>query len=159
LLDVGRIHTPADIKLAAKRIEFWNFEPPAEIADFTPNTWHAVPGGYRLCLKDGESLLVESDLLDAWSICLKSYKTGLTPLKRVADLETAICLADNFVVSNRSESKSLVARDASWREGRPSDKQIDVLRRNGITTPAELTKGQAAQIIAYISGSRFRAPG
>jgi len=159
LVDVERIHTPTDIKLAAKRIEFWNFAPPAEIADFTPNTWHAMPGGYRLCLKDGESLVVESDLVDTWNIHLKSYKTGLTALGRVGDLETAICFADDFVASERPDSLKLVARDASWREAHPSDKQIDVLRRNGITTPAELTKGQAAQIIAYISGSRFRAHG
>src|SRR6185312_3150680 len=104
LLDVERIFTPTDIKLAAKRIEFWNFDPPAEIADFTPNTWHAMPGGYRLCLKDGESLLVESDLVETWSIHLKSYKTGLTPLERVGDLETAICFADDFVASERPDS-------------------------------------------------------
>jgi hypothetical protein len=158
-VDVERIHTPKDIKLAAERIQFWNFSPPAEIADFTANSWHAVPGGYRLCLKDGESLRIESDLLDTWSIGLKSYKTGLTPLERVADLETAICFADNFVASNRPDSKTLVARNAYWREGCPSDKQIDVLRRNGITTLAELTKGQAAQMIAYILGSSFRAHG
>jgi len=156
-VDVDRIHTPNDIKLAAERIKFWNFSPPAEIADFTTNSWHAVPGGYRLCLKDGESLLIESDLLDTWSIRLKSYKTGSTPLERVADLERAICFADNFVASNRPDSKTLVARNAYWREGRPSDKQIDVLRRNGIIAPAELTKGQAAQMIAYILGSSFRA--
>jgi superfamily II DNA or RNA helicase len=155
-VNVERIHTPTDIKLAAERINFWKFDPPAEIADFTPNTWHAVPGGYRLFLKD-ESLLVESDLLDTWSIRLKSYRAGLTQLKRVDDLETAICFADDFVASDRPDSEKFVARDASWREGRPSDKQVDVLRRNGITVPAELTKGQAAQMIAYILGSSFRA--
>jgi superfamily II DNA or RNA helicase len=152
-VDVERIHTPIDIKLAAERIDFWKFDPPAEVADFTPNIWHAVPGGYRLCLRNGESLLIESDLLDTWSIHSKSYKTGLTLLERVADLETAICFADNFVVSDRSDSEKLVARDASWREGPPTDKQIDLLRRNGITAPAELTKGQAAQMISYILGS------
>jgi len=44
-VDVQRIYTPTDIKLAAERIDFWKFDPPAEIADFTPNIWHAVPGG------------------------------------------------------------------------------------------------------------------
>jgi ATP-dependent helicase IRC3 len=123
-VDVQRIHTPTDIKLAAERIDFWKFDPPGEIAEFTPNIWHAVPRGYRLCLKNRESLLIESDLLDTWSIRLKSYQTGLTPLARVGDLETAICRADNFVASDRPDSGKLVARDASWREGPPSNKQI-----------------------------------
>jgi len=156
-VDIQRIHTATDVKLAAERIDFWKFDPPDEIADFTPNTWHAVPRGYRLCLKNGESLLIESDLLDTWSIRLKSYQRGSTPLERVADLESAICFADNFVSSDRADSEKLVARDASWREGPPSDKQIDLLRRSGIIAPAELTKGQAAQMISYILGSSFRA--
>lgn len=156
-IDIQRIHTPTHIKLAAERIDFWKFDPPAEIADFTPNIWHAVPGGYRLCLKNGESLMIESDLLDTWSIRLKSYQTGLTQLERMADLETAICFADNFVASDRPDSQKLVARDASWREGHPTDKQIEVLCRNGVTVPAELTKGQASQMISYILGSPFRA--
>src|SRR5262249_51245238 len=133
--------------------KFWNFEPPAELAESTPNTWHAIPGGYRLCLKQGESLLVESDLLDTWSVQLKSPQGGLTPLERIAELEAAICFADNFVASKRPDSEKLVARGASWREGSPSEKQIDVLRRNGITAPAELTKGQASQMISYILSS------
>jgi ATP-dependent helicase IRC3 len=156
-IDIKRIHTPQDIKLAAEQFYFWNFDPPAEIADFTPNMWHAIPTGYRLCLKDGESLLIESDLLESWNIRLKSYRTGVTSLERVTDLETAICSADNFVASDRPDSGKLVSRDASWRDGPPSDKQIDLLRRNGITVPAELTKGQAAQMISYILGSRLQA--
>jgi len=108
-------------------------------------------------LKNGESVLIESDLLDTWTIRLKSYKTGSTPLERMADLETAICFADNFVTSDRPDSRKLVARDASWRDGPPSNKQIQVLRRNGIVAHAELTKGQAAQMISYILGSPFRA--
>src|SRR5262249_24363142 len=156
-VDVKRIHTPMDIKLAAEQIDFWKFDPPAEIADLTPNIWHAVSGGYRLCLKSGESLLIESDQLDTWSIRLKSYQTGLTSLERKADLKTAIRYADDFVVSNRPDSEQLVVRDASWREGPPSGKQIDLLRRNGITAPAELTKGQAAQMISYILSSPFWA--
>ncbi|HET9166925.1 MAG TPA: hypothetical protein VFP11_13080, partial [Candidatus Angelobacter sp.] len=101
-------------------------------------------------------VLIESDLLDTWNIRLKSYQTGLTQLERMADLKTAICFADNFVASHRPDSQKLVARDASWREGHPTDKQIEVLRRNGVTVPVKLTKGQAAQIIAYILGSAVR---
>lgn len=40
--------------LAAEQFYFWNFDPPNEIADFTPNTWHSVPGGY--CHRVSESI-------------------------------------------------------------------------------------------------------
>ena len=106
-----RIHTPNDLRVAAERIDFWNFDPPAELAHFTPNTWHAVPGGYQLFLSDGESLIVESDLLDTWSVQLKSPRTGSTPLDRIAELESAIHFADNFVSSKRSDSERLVSRE------------------------------------------------
>jgi hypothetical protein len=155
-IDIARIHTATDVKFAAERIDFWNFDPPAELADFTPHTWHAVPGGYRLFLKDGESLLVESDLLDTWSVQLRSPGAGLTPLTRIPELEAAISFADNFVSSERPDSERLVSRDARWRDGTPSDKQIQVLRRNGIPAPPELTRGQAAQMISYILASSSR---
>jgi hypothetical protein len=157
-IDVSRIHTPDDVKVAAERIDFWNFDPPAELADFTPNTWHAVPGGYRLFLSDGESLLVESDLLDTWSVQLKSPRTGSMPLERVAQLQSAIDFADNFVSSKRPDSERLVSRDARWRDGVPTDKQIAVLKRNGIIVPPELSRGQAAQMIRYLVSSSSRKP-
>jgi superfamily II DNA or RNA helicase len=155
-IDVSRIHTPEDVKVAAERIDFWNFDPPAELAHFTPNTWHAVPGGYQLSLSDGESLLVESDLLDTWSVQLKSPRTPSTPLGRIAELESAIHFADNFVSSERPDSEQLVSRDARWRDGVPTEKQIGVLKRNGITVPPELSRGQAAQMIRYIIASSSR---
>jgi hypothetical protein len=149
-IDMGRIHIPADVKFAAERIEFWNFDPPAELAEFTEHTWHTVPGGYRLSLGAGESLLVESDLLDTWSVQLKSPSKGLIALNRIADLKSAIHFADNFVAFERPDSERLVSRNASWRDKAPTDKQIEVLKHNGIVAPPELTRGQAAQMIDYI---------
>jgi ATP-dependent helicase IRC3 len=155
-IDISRIHTPADVKFAAERIDFWNFDPPAELSDFTRHNWHAVPGGYRLLLKGGESVLVESNLLDTWSVQLKSPSIGLRPLSRVTELESAIYFADNFVSSERPDSERLISRDAPWRDGAPTDKQIEVLGRNGIIAPPELTRGQAAQMISYIVASSSR---
>ena len=47
-IDTSRLATPEDLKLAADRIEFFNFEPPPEIRAYTNSTWHAVPGGTAL---------------------------------------------------------------------------------------------------------------
>lgn len=155
-IDTARIHTAADVKLAAQRISFWNFDPPAELAGFTRHIWHAVPGGYRLFLKNGESLLVESDLLDTWSVQVKSSTRGLIQLKRAPMLKTAIQFADDFANSEWPNSRRLILRDARWRGGPPSDKQVEVLSRHGINVPRELTRGQASQMISQISAPSFR---
>jgi ATP-dependent helicase IRC3 len=152
-VDVSRIHSPADVKLAAERIEFWNFEPPPELADFTPHIWHAVPGGYRLSLSAEESLVVEQDLLDLWNVQLRSSRAGVSVLNRAAELEWAIHFADNFVRSRRPDAARLVSRNAHWRAEGPTEKQIEVLGRNGIVAPSELTRGQASQMISYILSS------
>jgi ATP-dependent helicase IRC3 len=157
-IDLARLHTAADVKVAAERINFWNFDPPPELAGFTPHTWHAVAGGYRLFLKDGESLVVESDLLDMWNVQLKS-PTGLMPLNHIADLGSAIRFADNFVRSKRPDSQPVVSRNASWRDRAPSDKQIEILKRNGIVVPPKLTRGQAGQMISYLVASFSRTRG
>lgn len=151
-IDIERIHKPEDIKIAAEHIEFWNFDPPAELANFTRHIWHAIPGGYRLFLNDGESLLVESDILDMWNVQLRSASGEFDRLNRFPDLKSAIGFADDFIVRERPDLKKLVSRNADWRDQRPSQKQIEVLKRNGIATPPELTKGQAAQMISYILG-------
>lgn len=151
-IDIERIRKPEDIKVAAEQIKFWNFDPPPELAGFTRHIWHAIPGGYRLFLNDGESLLVESDLLDMWNIHLRSAGGELNRLNRFADLKAAIGAADDFIVKERPELKKLVSRTADWRDDAPTEKQIEVLRRNGVATPPELTRGQAAQMISYILG-------
>lgn len=153
-VDITRIHTADEIKFASERIKFWNFNPPEELADITPHIWHAIPGGYRLFLSEGDSLLVESDLLDSWTVQLKSPKSGITALHRDTDLESAIEFADHFLTSERPDSKRLVSRGARWREGRPTEKQIEVLKRNGIAAPPELRRGEAAQMISYILASK-----
>src|SRR5207253_2492173 len=62
-IDISRIRTPEDLKVAAERIEFFNFDPPAEIRAYTQNTWQAVPAGYRLGLPEGEWISIEPNLL------------------------------------------------------------------------------------------------
>ncbi len=107
-------------------------------------------------LSDGESLCVESDLLDTWSVRLKSPRSGSTALDRIAELESAVHFADNFVSSERRDSERLVSRDARWRGAVPTERQVGVLERNGITVPPELTRGQAAQMIRYVVASSSR---
>jgi superfamily II DNA or RNA helicase len=154
-LDISRMRTPEDLKLAAERIEFFNFEPPTEIRAYTQNTWHAVPAGYRLGLPEGEWISIEPNLLDAWDIRLsRVHESATFLLSRTTTLAAAVESADRFVVVHRPDARRLVERSARWRNELPSDKQKQVLARNRIAVPAGLTRGQAAQMISQLVSAR-----
>src|SRR5882762_11162753 len=112
-IDISRIQTLEDLKIAVERIEFFNFEPPAEIRGYTHNTWHAVPAGYRLGLPDGEWISIEPNLLDTWDIRLSTRDdSAALLLSHAASLAAAVALADDFVATKRPDAWRLVERSA-----------------------------------------------
>jgi superfamily II DNA or RNA helicase len=158
-IDTSRVRTPEDLKLAAERIEFFNFEAPAEIRAHTHNTWHAVPGGYRLGLPEGEWISIEPNLVDTWDIRLSTvHGREALLLSPAASLAAAVRSADGFVAVHRPDARRLVERSARWRNELPSDKQKQVLARNRIAVPAGLTRGQAAQMIAQLVSAQSLRP-
>jgi superfamily II DNA or RNA helicase len=153
-IDTTRIHTPEHLELAVERIEFFNFDPPAELVGWTEHTWYAVPGGYRLSLPKGEWLAVAPNLLDSWDVEHGDARTGSRLLQRAPTLALAVQAADRFVADQLPDALQLVKQHARWRDQRPSDKQKDVLIRHGVRVPEGLTRGQAAQMIALVLSSR-----
>jgi hypothetical protein len=120
----------------------------------TQNTWHAVPGGYRLALPEGEWISIEPNLLDTWDIRLSTVSQTTLLLSHAASLAAAVTAADRFVALQRPEARRLEERSARWRNELPSDKQKEVLAHNGIGVPAGLTRGQAAEMIAQLVFAR-----
>jgi superfamily II DNA or RNA helicase len=158
-IETSRMRTPEDLKLAAERIEFFNFETPAEIRACTQNTWHAVPGGYRLGLPEGEWISIEPNLVDTWDIRLLTlHGREALLLSPATSLAAAVKSADGFVAVHRPDARRLVERSARWRNEPPSDKQKQVLARNRIPLPAGLTRGQAAQMIAQLVSAQSLRP-
>ena len=154
-IDTSRISKPEDIPFAAERIEFFNFDPPPELAAHTSNIWYAAAGGFRLNLVEGEWLTIESNLLDAWDVRL-SHMTGTRLLAQADTLWRAAAIADTFVSCERPDAAKFVERSAGWRLELPTDKQKDLLARKGIPVPEGLTKGQAAQMISQVLASSQR---
>src|SRR5881396_2694988 len=128
-IDTSRIHSLEDLKLAAERIEFFNFGPPPELRPYTQNTWHTVPGGYRLSLNNGEWISIEPNLLDTWDVQLSAADEKAKALTRSESLAEAVQSADQFVAINRPDARRLVESSARWRNERPTDKQKEVLAR------------------------------
>jgi superfamily II DNA or RNA helicase len=152
-VDTTRIHSPEQLKLAVERIEFFNFDPPAELAGHTGNTWYSVPGGYRLGLPKGEWISIAPNLLDSWDIEHGGPATATTLIHRARALPLAVEAADRLVAVRFPEASQLVRRRARWRDQPPTDKQRDMLGRYTIRMPEGLTRGQAAQMISMVVAS------
>ena len=152
-IDTTRIHSPDQIELAVERIEFFNFDPPAELIGHTGNTWYAIPGGYRLSLPKGEWMSVAPNLLDTWDVEHGVPRKGTTLVHRARALSLAIETADRFVAVKFPDASRLVHRHALWRNQPPTDKQKEMLARYEIHVPERLTRGQAAQMISIVVSS------
>jgi hypothetical protein len=156
-IDTSRIHTPQDLEVVAERIEFFKFDLPDELLDTTRNIWHGVPGGYRLHLPNGSWLSVASTLLDTWDVEHVTPPGSKALIQRAPDLPAAIQAADQFIARTLPDAGLLVERFARWRRQEPTEKQKQVLAQHDIKVADQLTRGQAAQIIAFIMSTRRKA--
>ena len=147
-VDTMRLRTPEDIKYATQRIEFFNFDSPPELAGAAEFTWFSIPGGYRLPLRGGDWIAIESNLLDSWTV---SHVQGrrVRELGRKSSAHTAVVAAEQFVRRTFPNDEKLLQRSAYWRRATPTEKQLDMLARHGFPAPPELTRGQASQMIAW----------
>jgi ATP-dependent helicase IRC3 len=159
-VDLGRIHEAAELDHIAERIDLFRFEPPAEIAPFTQFAWCAAPdGGYRLNLADGEWIGLREDNLGRWCTSLVNARDRSVPMPEPKkDVHEAIAAVDALVRRRRSNCVPFLTIDAGWRANKPTDKQLNVLRRRGIPTPSGLTRGQASWMIAMLNRPTSRRP-
>ncbi len=165
-VDVTRITSPEQLRMAAERIELFHFGPPDELEGLTDHAWHALPGGgYRLSLPKGEAVVVAPTLLDQWEVRLlgprgrsrPSERRGQQPpgvLSAHSALEPAIAAADRFVTRERRDAVYVVDLHAPWRHRPASENQLQVLRDRGVPTPKGLTRGQASWMISLAMGRR-----
>src|SRR5215831_5438807 len=108
-IDLSRLHKPEDITFAATRIDFFNFDPPPELAGQTEHVWYRSTDNYRLNLPEGEELTIESNLLDSWDIRL-SQSSRSRLLAQADTLTRALAIADTFVLSERPDAVNFVKR-------------------------------------------------
>jgi superfamily II DNA or RNA helicase len=156
-VDTSRLGKPQDIHFAAERIEFFNFDAPPELAEYTSHVWYGTAGGYRLNLPEGESLTIEPNLLDTWDVRL-CHGAGTRLLAQPEGLSRALAIADTFVTCERPDATKFVERSAGWRDDPPTEKQKELLLRKGIAVPDGLTKGQVSQMISQLFALSGRVP-
>jgi ATP-dependent helicase IRC3 len=158
-VDLGRVERAEELEHVAERIDLFRFEPPDEIALFTRFAWCTAPdGGYRLNLADGEWISLRDDNLGKWHATLVNERAPIRMPAPTGDLQTAVAAVDHLVLREREAVVGLVTIDAGWRAQKPTDKQIELLRRRRIPTPGGLTRGQASWLImqSSVPNARYR---
>lgn len=154
-IDVTRLTSPADLAVAAERIDLFRFEPPAAIAEATGLAWlAAADGGYRLVVPAGE-LAVQSTLLGDFEVrFLRRGAAEARVVGRGRSAPAAVAVADDFVAHDHPDALPLVSRDAAWRTRAASEKQLALLAARGLPTPPGLSRGQASWMLSYVLGRR-----
>lgn len=148
-LDLRRVTSVDELRIAAQRIEFMQLEPPEEIRDKSSHAWCSMPGGgYRLPLPEHEELVVERNLLDEWELFHRLPRGAVHRVGKYASLAAAIRAGDRGVREQRPEAVRFIDMRAPWRQEPPTAKQETLLRRMEVPIPEGLTRGGASWIIA-----------
>jgi ATP-dependent helicase IRC3 len=150
-IDVTRVRTPRELKVAAERIDLFRFQPPDEIAEATDLAWlTAADGGYRLLLPQGE-FTVQSTLLGDHEVRFqRPGAEGFKTVGRGQDAAAAVGLADKLVHRHYPDAVRLLSRDAGWRTRDATEKQLELLRKRGLPAPPRLSRGQASWMLSYV---------
>ena len=134
-------------RVVAERIAFFSFEPPAVIRGATRLAWLAAPGGDLVLPLGDERLLASQTALGGWELNLVTGD-GTKLLRRSAAADTLIAFADEWVSSNRADTRKLVDLGARWRSRPATEKQLAQIGRMRALVPRGLTRGQASWIIS-----------
>src|SRR5262249_52848580 len=130
-VDVARIAEADELEHVAERVDLFRFDPPTEIAEFTEFAWCATPdSGYRLNLADGEWIDLREDNLGRWCPAIANARDPALRLQQpTTEIERAISAIDALVRKHRPNCVPFLTVDAAWRKERPTEKQLDLLRR------------------------------
>ena len=140
-----------DLRYRCKKINLFELQLPPELKTYAQLAWTAIGKNiYSLSLTGGEAVIVAATILGKWDIIHrnKGCEENISDMEKVED---AICLAEQFIKSNRPDVMKLVKLGTKWRKEPATEKQIAIIKRKGLEIPDDLTKGQASHIIQMFS--------
>lgn len=127
-----------------------------EVRQLSRFAWIRMPdGSYSLGLPDHRSIVVREDMLGQWHVARREPDHVASMELTFPSRERALSVADRFVGVAFPNAASLVRTDARWRTDRPSDKQVQLLRKLGKWREG-LTKGDASDLLNASFGKRRR---
>jgi ATP-dependent helicase IRC3 len=157
--EASRVSSVDDLDAAFEKIDL--FRPPelsAETAEFSKLIWMEIAHEHWVLNLGGdhrERINIQSDAIGNYVVSLQS-NLGSKVLGKTDNMVLAFNKTDNWVRKNRDERMGLLNRDALWRNDKPTEKQIAILKKNGIPITADMTKGQASLILDKIFADKPR---
>jgi hypothetical protein len=142
-------------KRLAALYEIGRLYDPANVADFenSPLSWVKAGQDWRLSLSDGFTVIVAVQQGGGCRVFLvgggepRALSGVLSPLEAQEQAEA---------FAREHAPASFIERAAPWRSSSASSKQINLLRRLGVTVQGPLSKGRAAELIT--AGLRIANP-
>lgn len=168
-MDIGSLGRTSleQLQVRASTFDIWNVPELGAIAEIVNMGWIKTGDDtYRLQYPWGEGtevVQVNADLLGKFeiSLTLRPADRSQPPRQRTLAVgyETAaaaLSVAESFVRQDRREVVRLKDKAAPWRDRPASPKQIALLRRLGAPIRADLTMGQASDLIDVANARRAR---
>lgn len=147
-LDFTSLKDADKIEAFVESVNLFEVKFPPELEAASHFTWHpSVTGGYVLMLPEKESVKIEQNLLDVWTI--KGYIKGKRYKGERDTMSAAFSAADDLIKKVAPEALKLVDRKATWRDEPATPKQLKNIRKfyKGKQIPENLTKGVADGLI------------
>jgi hypothetical protein len=136
---------------------FAEIDPPAEVSGGQLH-WLLRHGAYQLSADRGRKARlsqVTEGAATRWRLSLfqfNAYQRCEEVVERLELgewLETAVQEAEEAVLARWPESRALIDKEAHWRKGAPTERQLEWLRKKGVPEPAlaVMTKGEASALL------------
>lgn len=138
------------LKSMAETVSLFNVSYPPEISQLSELAWRKSAEGYMIAV--GRDIVsITKDLRDEFQVhgWVNAQKAEMS----AQNLPGAFNMADRFITEHGGE-KRLLARDARWRNDKPTDAQVGLCKKIGLPIPNGATKGQVSAAISAKLGRR-----
>ena len=140
---------------------------PSEIAIFTSNEWHKyLKDTYRLNMGDHQWLEIKYDIAGEYSVSEHQYdkeifRTKSKLLGNKSTLKEAVEASDTFLKFTYPDRMKLVSTKAGWRKQKPSDAQVELLKKFGVNKAVleTIDKGKASRLITKLINTKQERKG
>lgn len=149
--NIADIRNLDELKSMAEHVQLFNVSYPPEVSRLTELAWTKQGDAYVIPVGK-ERITIAADLLGEYWV--RGRMNGAEVSISAQNLSGAFSIADREIMDHGG-IKSLLAREAKWREAGPSDKQVALLKSLKIPVPQGVTRGQvSAALDAYFASKR-----
>ena len=131
---------------------------PSEVSTYTNYEWHRyLKDTYRINLGNNQWLEIGYDIAGEYSVSehkfdKDTHKTTSKILGNKPTLQDAIESSDKYIRRSYEDRLKLISTNAGWRKTNPSDAQLDLLKKFGVTEAVLKTidRGSASRLITKL---------